>query len=149
MRCVLAIPGHGLTVEAHEFCKTASCQQGWGRECIDYTSAHCVLGCGVAALGGPMSLTSCPPGCCPGSHIVASTQWSFRPMPQPLLPLLLLRLQKSIKCYSYLEGVELEAPGSAVLELYKKPVDIKRKGRPTLLTTKPMYLHISRRLAQH
>jgi hypothetical protein len=60
-----------------------------------------------------------------------------------------LHLQKSIKCYSYLEGVELEAPGGAVLEVYKKPVDVKRKGRPTLLTSKPMFLHVTRRLVQH
>jgi hypothetical protein len=58
-------------------------------------------------------------------------------------------LQNSIKCYSYLESVELEAPGGAVLEVYRKPVDVKRKDRPTLLTSKPMYLQVSRRLVQH
>jgi hypothetical protein len=36
-----------------------------------------------------------------------------------------------------------------VLEVYKKPVDVKRKGRPTLLTSKPMFLHVTRRLVQH
>ncbi|WIA36652.1 hypothetical protein OEZ86_007936 [Tetradesmus obliquus] len=61
----------------------------------------------------------------------------------------LAKKKKSIKCYSYLEGVELEAAGGAVLEVYRKPVDAKRKARPTLLTSKPMYLHITRRLVQH
>ncbi|WIA16473.1 hypothetical protein OEZ85_013156 [Tetradesmus obliquus] len=61
----------------------------------------------------------------------------------------LTKKKKSIKCYSYLEGVELEAAGGAVLEVYRKPVDAKRKARPTLLTSKPMYMHIVRRLVQH
>lgn len=71
------------------------------------------------------------------------------PLHKPRFVLPVLLLQKSIKCYSYLEGVELEAAGGAVLEVYRKPVDAKRKARPTLLTSKPMYLHITRRLVQH
>eukprot|EP00882_Tetradesmus_deserticola_P028925 GHRQ01032261.1.p1 GENE.GHRQ01032261.1~~GHRQ01032261.1.p1 ORF type:complete len:102 (+),score=51.48 GHRQ01032261.1:338-643(+) len=61
----------------------------------------------------------------------------------------LAKKKKSVKCYSYLEGMELEAAGAAVLEVYKKPVDVKRKGRPTLMTSKPMFLQVTRCLVQH
>lgn len=66
-------------------------------------------------------------------------------LPGLLLPL----LQKSVKCYSYLEASELGTAGSMVLEVYKKPAEYKRKGRPTLLTTKPMYLQLSKALTSH
>lgn len=61
----------------------------------------------------------------------------------------MLPLQKSIKCYSYLEASELGTAGAMVLEVYKKPADYKRKARPTLLTSKPMYLQVSKILACH
>lgn len=58
-------------------------------------------------------------------------------------------LQKSFKCYSYLEASELQATGTGVLEVYKKPADYKRKSRPTLLTSKPMYLQLTKQLRRH
>lgn len=58
-------------------------------------------------------------------------------------------LQKSIKCFSYLELSELRTAGNMVLEIYKKPADYKRKSRPTLLTTKAMYLQLSKALTTH
>eukprot|EP00879_Flechtneria_rotunda_P007498 GHRR01007866.1.p1 GENE.GHRR01007866.1~~GHRR01007866.1.p1 ORF type:complete len:271 (+),score=78.56 GHRR01007866.1:1013-1825(+) len=57
--------------------------------------------------------------------------------------------KNSMKCYAYLEANELTSAGAAALETYKKPVDYKRKGRPTLFTSKAVYLHIVRNLHEH
>ena len=46
----------------------------------------------------------------------------------------------STKCWAFLEREELK-PGEHVLELYKKPVDLKRK-KLSLFTVKPLYLHL-------
>jgi hypothetical protein len=46
----------------------------------------------------------------------------------------------SVKCWAFLEREELK-PGEHVLELYKKPVDLKRK-KLSLFTVKPLYLHL-------
>jgi len=47
----------------------------------------------------------------------------------------------STKCWAFLEREEIKA-GPHVLELYKKPTDLKRK-KLSLLTVKPLYLHIN------
>ena len=46
----------------------------------------------------------------------------------------------SVRCYSFMELDELQNQ-SAPLELYKKPTDFKRAGRPNLLTNKKHYLY--------
>ena len=47
----------------------------------------------------------------------------------------------SLKCYSVLEKEELKDGAQLVLELYKKPLDAKRK-KLKLLTHKDQYLHL-------
>mmetsp|Transcript_40029 Transcript_40029/g.98356 ORF Transcript_40029/g.98356 Transcript_40029/m.98356 type:complete len:200 (-) Transcript_40029:105-704(-) len=47
----------------------------------------------------------------------------------------------STKCWAFLEREDLR-DGPHVLELYKKPTDLKRKSL-SLMTTKPLYLHVS------
>ncbi|KAF5825798.1 cytoskeletal adhesion-domain-containing protein [Dunaliella salina] len=49
--------------------------------------------------------------------------------------------KKSCKAYSFLEMDELK-DGPAILEAYKKPPNFKRNKQPSLLTTKPLYLHL-------
>ncbi|CAK8692711.1 axin interactor, dorsalization-associated protein-like [Clavelina lepadiformis] len=44
------------------------------------------------------------------------------------------------KCFAFMEIDELKA-GPCVIELYKKPLDYRRK-KLTLLTSKPLYLHL-------
>ncbi|XP_033635278.1 axin interactor, dorsalization-associated protein A-like [Asterias rubens] len=46
----------------------------------------------------------------------------------------------STKCFAFMEMDELK-PGPVVIELYEKPTDFKRK-KLSLLTTKPLYLHL-------
>ncbi|XP_013416811.1 axin interactor, dorsalization-associated protein isoform X1 [Lingula anatina] len=48
--------------------------------------------------------------------------------------------QVSTKCWAFLEKDEIK-DGAAVIELYKKPTDFKRKNIK-LLTVKPLYLHL-------
>jgi len=48
----------------------------------------------------------------------------------------------STKCWSFMELDELK-PGPAVLELYQKPTDHKRKKQVRLLSVKPLYLHLN------
>lgn len=47
----------------------------------------------------------------------------------------------STKCWAFIEREDLKE-GSQVLELYKKPVDPRRKSL-SLFTVKPLYLHLS------
>jgi len=47
----------------------------------------------------------------------------------------------SLKCYCFLERDELQDGAKLVLELYKKPLDAKRK-KLKLLTQKQQYLHL-------
>ncbi|XP_039259212.2 axin interactor, dorsalization-associated protein-like [Styela clava] len=47
----------------------------------------------------------------------------------------------SLKCFAFMEQDELK-PGPCVIELYKKPVDYRRK-KLALLTSKPLYLHLN------
>jgi len=47
----------------------------------------------------------------------------------------------SLKCFCFLEKDELVDGASLVLELYKKPLDVKRK-KLKLLTSKEQYLHL-------
>ncbi|XP_051954004.1 axin interactor, dorsalization-associated protein-like [Xyrauchen texanus] len=47
----------------------------------------------------------------------------------------------STKCFAFMEMDEIKA-GPVVIELYKKPTDFKRK-KLTLLTKKPLYLHLN------
>ncbi|XP_070577669.1 axin interactor, dorsalization-associated protein-like [Ptychodera flava] len=51
----------------------------------------------------------------------------------------------STKCFAFMELDEIK-PGPCVIELYKKPTDFKRK-KLSLLTSKPLYLHL--RLTLH
>ncbi|XP_064603180.1 axin interactor, dorsalization-associated protein B-like [Liolophura sinensis] len=46
----------------------------------------------------------------------------------------------STKCWSFMERDEIK-DGEAVIELYKKPADFRRKSL-NLLTVKPLYLHL-------
>jgi len=50
----------------------------------------------------------------------------------------------SCKCFTFMEMDELKE-GGAALELYKKPTDFKRK-KLTLLSVKPLYLHVKLKL---
>mmetsp|Transcript_7540 Transcript_7540/g.20076 ORF Transcript_7540/g.20076 Transcript_7540/m.20076 type:complete len:311 (-) Transcript_7540:1116-2048(-) len=56
--------------------------------------------------------------------------------------------KKSCKAYSFLEMDELK-DGPAMLEAYKKPPNFKRNKQPSLLTTKPLYLHLHLTLERH
>lgn len=47
----------------------------------------------------------------------------------------------SLKCFAFMEQDELK-PGPCVIELYKKPINYRRK-KITLLTQKPLYLHLN------
>lgn len=47
----------------------------------------------------------------------------------------------SSKCFAFMEQDELKA-GPCVIELYRKPIDYKRK-KLALLTSKPLYLHLN------
>lgn len=49
--------------------------------------------------------------------------------------------KKSCKAYCWVP-VDGMQEGSKTLEAYKKPADYQRKKKPTLLTTKPLYLHL-------
>nr|CAB3220662.1 axin interactor, dorsalization-associated protein [Phallusia mammillata] len=51
------------------------------------------------------------------------------------------RRATSLKCYAFMEIDELKS-GPCVIELYNKPYDNKRK-KLTLLTKKPLYLHLN------
>ncbi|XP_038073274.1 axin interactor, dorsalization-associated protein A-like [Patiria miniata] len=46
----------------------------------------------------------------------------------------------STKCFAFMEMDEIK-PGPLVIELYQKPTDFRRK-KLSLLTTKPLYLHL-------
>ncbi|XP_061407370.1 axin interactor, dorsalization-associated protein [Lethenteron reissneri] len=50
----------------------------------------------------------------------------------------------STKCFAFMEMDEIK-PGPVVIELYKKPTDFKRR-KLTLLTKKPLYLHLHQTL---
>uniref|UniRef100_UPI00358E510B axin interactor, dorsalization-associated protein isoform X2 n=1 Tax=Myxine glutinosa TaxID=7769 RepID=UPI00358E510B len=50
----------------------------------------------------------------------------------------------STKCFAFMEMDEIKS-GSAVIELYKKPTDFKRR-KLSLLTKKPLFLHIHQTL---
>jgi len=52
-----------------------------------------------------------------------------------------LHLQKSCKCYCFMEMDEVR-PGPVTLEVYKKPAIYKRSKKPVLLSVKPFYLHL-------
>ncbi|KAG2494562.1 hypothetical protein HYH03_007328 [Edaphochlamys debaryana] len=49
--------------------------------------------------------------------------------------------KKSIKAYAFLEMDEIKN-GPITLEVYKKPAVYKRNKKPTLLSVKPLYLHL-------
>jgi hypothetical protein len=51
-------------------------------------------------------------------------------------------LQKSCKAYSFLEMDELK-DGPVALEVYRKPPDFTRSRQPSLLSVKPLYLHVN------
>uniref|UniRef100_S4RH29 Axin interactor, dorsalization associated n=1 Tax=Petromyzon marinus TaxID=7757 RepID=S4RH29_PETMA len=55
-----------------------------------------------------------------------------------------LKRLTSTKCFALLEMDEIR-PGAAIIELYKKPTDYRRK-KLQLLTKKPLYLHIHQTL---
>ena len=57
-------------------------------------------------------------------------------------------LQKSIKAYCYMEMDEIKA-GPLNLEVYKKPAIYRRNKKPSLLTVKPLYLHLDLMLERH
>lgn len=57
-------------------------------------------------------------------------------------------LQRSVKAYCYFEYDEI-TEGPMTLEVYSKPVDYKRKARPTLLSVKPLYCQLSLSIQQH
>lgn len=56
--------------------------------------------------------------------------------------------KKSIKAYCYMEMDEIKA-GPLNLEVYKKPALYKRTKKPSLLTVKPLYLHLDLMLERH
>lgn len=55
----------------------------------------------------------------------------------------------SVKCYAHLPYEELLRPGAAMLELYRKPADYRRRGQHPSYTSKPMYLQCIRNLKKH
>jgi hypothetical protein len=55
----------------------------------------------------------------------------------------------SVKCYAVMPYAEMLRPGAAMLELYRKPVDYKRRGQHPSYTSKPMYVHVVRTLTKH
>jgi len=56
--------------------------------------------------------------------------------------------QKSCKAYCFLEMDEVKG-GPATLEVYRKPTDFKRKKAPSLLSVKPLYLHVDLSIETH
>ena len=51
-------------------------------------------------------------------------------------------MQKSCKAYSFLEMDELKN-GPVALEVYRKPPDFTRTKQPSLLSIKPLFLHLN------
>ena len=48
------------------------------------------------------------------------------------------------KAYSFIDWDQLNSmqPGKCALEVYKAPADFSRKTNPSLLSVKPLYLHL-------
>lgn len=48
------------------------------------------------------------------------------------------------KAYSFIDWDQLNSlqPGKCALEVYKSPADFTRKSKPSLLSVKPLYLHL-------
>ena len=48
------------------------------------------------------------------------------------------------KAYSFIDWDQLNSmqPGKCALEVYKAPADFSRKTKPSLLSVKPLYLHL-------
>ncbi len=48
------------------------------------------------------------------------------------------------KAYSFIDWDQLNSmqPGKCALEVYKAPADLSRKTKPSLLSVKPLYLHL-------
>ena len=48
------------------------------------------------------------------------------------------------KAYSFIDWDQLNnmQPGKCALEVYKAPADFSRKTKPSLLSVKPLYLHL-------
>ncbi len=56
--------------------------------------------------------------------------------------------QKSIRAYCFMEMDEIKQ-GAVTLEVYKKPANYSRSRKPSLLTVKPLFLHLGLSLVQH